>query len=251
MGAVDLQKQIVTISFETWLVLGIIGFYLFDSAMLLFFNELVFIEKKGKWIFACPESRWQLMEKIPYLPNPLTPGNALFRLSWSLSKTDKQQESQEALQSFLNAFNPLRLMTSVLFTLLMIGIPVVLFIFGTGLGFLLLIGLIYFTIVIMLTLIYRQKETFGVSGNVIAKLAFDSLACPPFALNLIRKITLRYPFAGDPICFYRQVSDPNRFAQLIHSLCQRIDEMIDFEDETSPRYSALQSYKKSLTGMVS
>lgn len=241
----------MTISFETWLVLGIIGFYLFDSAMLLFSNELIFIEKKGKWIFACPESRWQLMRKIPYLPNPLTPGKALFRVSWLLSKTDEQQESREALKRFLNAFNPLRLMTSALFILLMIGIPIVLFIFGTGLGFLLLIGLIYLIIVIMLTLIYRQKETFGVSGNVIAKLAFDSLACPPFALNLIRKITLRYAFAGDPICFYREVSDPNHFAQLIHSLCQRIDEMIDFEDEASPRYSALQSYKKNIAGMVS
>ncbi len=51
-------------SFEIMLVLGIVGFYLFDSAMLLYVNELVFVEKNGKWVFGRPEWGWQMLGKI-------------------------------------------------------------------------------------------------------------------------------------------------------------------------------------------
>jgi len=53
----------VTISFEIMLVLGIAGFYLFDSAMLLYANELVFVKQDGEWSFGRPESGWQMLKK--------------------------------------------------------------------------------------------------------------------------------------------------------------------------------------------
>jgi len=45
------------------LVLGIAGFYLFDSAMLLYANELVFVKQDGEWSFGRPESGWQMLKK--------------------------------------------------------------------------------------------------------------------------------------------------------------------------------------------
>ena len=59
-----------------------------------------------------------------------------------------------------------------------------------------------------------------------AMLAFDSLACAPFALNLVRKITLNRSLVGDPIFFAHQVLDADAFAQLVQALCHRVEENI-------------------------
>lgn len=242
----------MTFSFELLLVLGVAGFYLFDSAMLLYVNELIFAEKKGKWVFGRPDSGWQMLGKNLYFPNPLTPDNPLFRACWvAASVSNECQEDLEALRQFLSALNPLRYMTYSLFVLLLIGLPIVLFEFGTGLGFLLLLGVVYFTILVMLIQIYRQREELGLSGRAFTKLAFDSLACAPFAINLLRKITLRRSLAGDPIFFAHQVLDADAFAKLIHALCQRLDEEIEFEDESSLRCSALKGYRNRITSMLS
>ena len=133
------------------LVLGIVGFYLFDSAMLLYVNELVFVEKNGKWGVGRPESEWQMLGKSLYVPNPLTPDYPLFRACWVVaSASNEHQEDIETLRQFINDLNPLRYMTFSLFVLLLIGLPMVLLGFGTGLALLLLLGVIYCTISIML-----------------------------------------------------------------------------------------------------
>jgi hypothetical protein len=234
------------------LVLGIVGFYLFDSAMLLYVNELVIVEKNGKWVFGRPESGWQMLGKNLYVPNPLTPDYPLFRACWVVSPaTNEHQEDIEILQQYLSELNPLRYMTFSLFVLLLIALPVVLLGFGTGLALLLLLGVIYCTISVMLAMIYRQREKLGLSGKVFAKLAFDSFACAPFALNLVRKITLRRSLVGDPIYFAHQVLNADAFAQLVQALCHRVDEEIEFEDEASPRYGALKDLRNRIASMAS
>jgi len=234
------------------LVLGIVGFYLFDSAMLLYVNELVFVEKNGKWGFGRPESGWQMLGKNLYVPNPLTPDYPLFRACWVVaSASNEHQEDIESLRQFLNELNPLRYLTFSLFVLLLIGMPIVLLGFGTGIALLLLLGVIYCTISVMLAQIYRQREKLGLSGKTFAKLAFDSLACAPFALNLVRKVTLRHSLAGDPICFAHQALDADVFARLVQALCHRVDEEIEFEDEASPRYGALKDFRNRIASMAS
>jgi hypothetical protein len=233
------------------LTLGIVGFYLFDSTMLLYVNELVFVEKNEKWVFGRPGSGWEMLGKNLYVPNPLTPDYPLFRTCWVLSSApNEHQEDVEILRQFINEIKPLRYMTLSLFVLLLIGLPIVLFGFGTGLALLLLLGVIYCTISVMLALIYRKRERLGLPVKTFAKLAFDSLACAPFALNLVRKITLRRSLLGDPICFAHQVLDAGAFAQLVQALCDRVDEEIEFEDEASPRYGALKDFRNRIASMA-
>ncbi len=234
------------------LVLGISGFYLFDSAMLLYANELVFVKQDGEWTFGRPGSGWEMLRKFIYLPNPLTPDYPLFRVCWVISSApNEHQEDMEALQQFLNILSPLRYMTFSLFVLLLIGLPVVVLGFGTGLVLLLLLGVIYCVISVMLALIYRQREKLGLSVKSFAKLAFDSFACAPFALNLVRKITLRRSLMGDPICFAYKALDADAFVNLVQALCHRVDEEIEFEDEASPRCSALKDFRNKIESMAS
>jgi hypothetical protein len=233
------------------LVLGVVGFYMFDSAMLLYSNELAYVQINGRWSFVYPESRRQILGKNPYIPNLLSPDSPLFRVCWSVSMSSEQHEGHEALQRFLGALNLLRHFTIVLFALLIVGLPIVLFGFGTGFGFLMLLGFVYITISGMLIQTYRQREELGLSIKAFAKLAFDSLVCAPFALNLVRKITVRRPLAGDPIKLAHQIFDDATFSRLVGVLCNRVDEELEFEDKESPRYEALKDYKNQLTSMAS
>ena len=138
----------MTLSFEIMLVLGVIGFYMLDSLMLLYVNELIYVQAntKGQWFFICPKLRWQILGKVPCIPNPLTPSSPLFRVSWPVSSPSELQEDSESLQRFLNTLNPLRYFTILLFFLLVVGLPFVLFSFGGGFELLILIGLIYINI---------------------------------------------------------------------------------------------------------
>jgi len=220
--------------------------------MLLYVNELVFVEKNGKWMFGRSESGWQMLGKNLYIPSPLTPDYPLFRACWVVSSVpNEHQEDAEKLRQFLNELNPLRYMTFTLFLLMLIGLPIVIFGFGTSLALLLLLGAIYCTISIILAQIYRKREKLGLSWKTFAKLAFDSLACAPFALNLVRKITLHRSLMGDPICFAHQVLDADVFTQLVQALCHRVDEEIEFEDEASPRYGALKDFRNRIASMAS
>jgi hypothetical protein len=250
LGSFPIQEKVVTPSFEVLLVLGVIGFYLFDSAMLLYFNELVYVRKNNRWAFVCPESRWQILGRTLYIPNPLTVEFPLFRVSWTVFESNDSQDNREELQRFLDALDPLKYITTTLFLLLLCGLPLVVFHFGAGLGLLILFGVIYFTIIWMLILSYRQREQLGLSGMSLAKLAFDSLACAPFALNLVRKIALRHSLSGDPISFAHQNFDRAMFARLVDGICKRVDEELEITDEEGTQHVALTAYRNRILSMV-
>src|SRR3546814_1298981 len=45
--------------------------------------------------------------------------------------------------------------------------------------------------------LWRRREAFGLDRRTAAWLAFESVACPPHAINLVRKLGLRQPLPGD------------------------------------------------------
>jgi hypothetical protein len=239
----------VNLSFETMLVLGVTGFYLYDSAMMLYSNELVFTAGK-QWHFASAESHWQLLGKNLYLPNPLTPGRALFRVCWFITDSSKPQQDLHVLSNFLDSLRPLRGMTYGLFALMFIGLPVMIFGFGSGLELLIIVAATYLTIVAMLLYVLIQRTALRLSKKAISKLAFESLACAPFALNLLRKISLQHSLAGDPIVFAQKNFDADTFKHLTQVITQRIDTEIVCEDDSTPRYTSLLSYRSKILGMA-
>lgn len=242
----------MTPSFEVWLALGVVGFYLLDSAMLLYANELVYLHRAGRWSFSVAPSHWQMLGRYLYLPGPLAPEQGLFRLCWSASASaPAPQQRGEGLQHFLAAVDSLRHLMTLLWALVLVGLPATLLLFGTGAAFLLLVALAYATIVTLLWQIHRQRAVLGLNGRRFFRLAFDALACAPLALNLIRKITLQYPLAQEPIRFARERFDAATYAQLVEQLSRWIAAELECEDQESPRYRALRDYQQTLTRSVS
>jgi hypothetical protein len=185
---------------ELWLPVGAAAFYVYDSACLLWQNELLY-EKAGAGWRVAGGSQLRLMGRRLQLPNPLLPQRALFLVRWS--PADARQETQDAtaLQRMLDSLRPVRMLVVAMMLLLLAAVPLVSWILGAGLTLLLIFGAYYLCIIGALMVVYCRRDVLRLTGKSFWLLAFDVLACAPFAVNLVRKITLRYGIGGDPTRF--------------------------------------------------
>ena len=236
-------------SFAVWLPLGAIGLYLFDSTLLLYSNELLFVRRAGRWSFAESSSLLLAGRRLCF-PNPLKPGTPQFRIRWSETDARLEQEEHGELEHFLAALRPLQYLVMTLFVILL-TLPVELFLFGTGVELLVLTAAFYIVILGALGYIFSRRRELRVSGKSFLALSFDSLACAPFAINLVRKLALRRALAGNPIAFARRRFDPETFATLIGAVCRRVSEEQQREYGQTPRWSQLETYRKELGALQS
>jgi hypothetical protein len=235
-------------SFEVLLPLGAIGLYLFDSTLLLYSNELLFARRAGGWSFTM-SSALLLAGRRVCLLNPFTPGTPQFRVQWSEADTRREQESRAELEAFFAALRPLQYLVIALWVLLL-TLPVELLLLGTGVELLVLMAVFYVVILAALGYIYARRRPLRVSGKSFLALSFDSLACAPFAINLVRKLALRRPLVGNPIDFARQTFEPETFPALIHAVCRRVGEEQLREYGQTPKWAELEAYRRELAAML-
>lgn len=247
MVSVAVQEEEVIPSDAILVVLCLYGFYLLDSAMLLYGNELVFVEAFGQWRFSTG-SHTQLARRNPYLPNPLTPGAMLFRVAWSTSARDLCPRGDEALRQFRDALRPLQNLMCILLALLLGAFPVLLLI-GPRSWLAAAVGSIYVVIITCLVYTYGRRRCLGWSGSAFASLAFEALACPPLALNMVRKTTLRAELREDPLAFACNNFGRETFKLLVSSILDTVEEELDAEEEPARRQE-LEGYREYLVSTV-
>lgn len=235
-------------SFDVLLLLGVIGFYLYDSSMLLYTNELVYLERNYKWSFASPSNNWALLGKILYIPNPIRPDIAMWRIYWT-EKTHvfngNIEEERKSLENLCTQVRPFRYMVLVLLILFSLGLPIALFKYGGGVILLILFGLIYLTIAFILAYALWKRHALELPLRKWAFLAFESLFCPPFALNILRKITLNHSISCEPILLAETIFEKDIFNRVVDVVAQRIDQQLECLTSDHPRFSALRIYRQS------
>jgi hypothetical protein len=181
---------------EFWLPVGAIALYLYDSAQLLWHNELVYVRSRAGWHAEGP-SEISMTGRRWYLPNPLLPQRPGFKVHWSL---DEPRAAATAPDDFLRALRPVGWIALLLVGLLLL-LPVVSWTLGTGLTLLLLFAAYYLLVMVALVLVLSRRVVLQLSSAACASLVFDALACAPFAANLVRRLALRRGLDGDPIAF--------------------------------------------------
>ena len=232
---------------ETWLILCIYILYLSDSTRLVVHNQLILTKYSGRWRVICPDSRWIILKKIPYFMPIFFPGALVFCSTWSVTDRISNTYESNTLDGFINAISPLNYCAVLLFILMCICMPVSIFIYGTGLAFLSIVFAIYTTILVMLGLLYRKRYQLEISNKAYISLMFDCIACPPFAINLVRKITWQYPIKFNPVDFALKNLSVEDFRNLIDSLISRLDlQLLSLEDNTT-QYIRLLAYKEILS----
>ena len=234
-------------SFEILLPVGAIGLYLFDSLLLMYSNELLFVRTSGQWDFT-RGSALLIAGRRLYLPNPFTPHIPQFRVRWSETDPRRDTERQEELQPFMRALRPVQVLVMALLLLLLV-LPVVLYVYGTGLELLVLMACFYLVVLAMLGTIFAHRRSLRLTGRSFAAVAFDSLACGPFAVNAVRKLCMRRSLAGNPIEFARASFGPARLTALIDAISASVVQEQQREDGQTERWLQLESFRSRLAAL--
>ena len=222
-----------------------LGLYLYDSVLLLYSNEAVLIAHgKQGWSAGFGSRHTTLRGRHVYIPNPLLPARALFRLTW---KTGNPQPARPDLWiGQRDALSCLTVPVWCLAALVFLLLPVTLF---GGLGDLpiaLTFLLIYFTVLVIVFLLWFNRRRFDLTTGRCALLALDLLICPPFALNIIRRISLRQTLREDFIDVARRLLAPSDWDTTRLEILARLDDELAIEPEDSPRTAALQVLRTKL-----
>lgn len=234
----------MVLSAEVLLIIAVAVLYLYDSAQLLYCNEAVLIPAgKIDWIVGFGSDKLGFAGKELYIPNPFQMHRPLFRLSWMFESSVEVFAPWELPRETLSRLAPLVWSMAVsLFMLLPLGL-------FTRLGDLILLPallLLSISILVALTWIWFHRTDFQLSGKTFAGLAFASLICPPFALNLIRHVAMAIPVREDLVSAARRLQNAADWAQTRGKLIARLTSEIEYEDTESKRYSLLRERRQML-----
>ena len=226
------------------LMVVVVGLYLYDSAQLLYRNEALLIPtgKRG-WIVGFGSEHFGVLGKELYVPNPFLMHRPLFRLAWQWEGDGAGNAPWEPPRGTLGPLVPLVWsMAAAMFVLLPLG-------FFTRLGdpmLLLALVLLFVSILIALAWIWIHRTPLRLSRRRFAGLAFESLICPPFALNLVRHITAAMPVGEDLVHAARRLQKSTDWARTRHALIGKLTNELEGEDADSGRHRQLLKLRQTL-----
>lgn len=233
----------MALSAEVLLMLVIVGLYLYDSALLLHCNEgILYPEGKDDWVANFGSSNVSVLGKELYVPNPLLLHRPLFRLSWKLEGNNLTEIVELPRHDFSVLAPMVWSIAIALSVLLPLG-------FFTSLGDRALLPallLIFGNIVFSLVWVWLNRVKFNLSNKKFASLAFESLICPPFAVNIVRHLSLNIPVSEDLVSAAHRLQKPDSWDQTRLALLARLDSEIDGEEPESERFKLLLEHRQSL-----
>ena len=237
---------------EVLLVTAMAGLYLYDSARLLHSNEGVLAATLGgRWSLHFGAEHYTLRGKQPFVPNPLLPHRPVFPLRWNQLLAPATPAAQRWTPPPLGPYKVLAplvwLMALALFGL----IPAGLFSRYGNLAVAAGILLFYATALLALAYVWFKRGALKLTGRQVGALAFESLTCPPFALNLVRHISWRAAPAEELVSAARRLLRKDDWAATLPAVIKRIDNAIAWENEGTPRAQALAEYQASLSRELS
>jgi hypothetical protein len=192
------------LSFEVALPLGVLAFYLYDCGMLLHDNELVYVRngllRGGAWSVLAGRDA-TLFGRRMSVPAPLLPWALLFRAFFSANDTRAGAPAVWPEAGFARALRPLQFLCTGMLALLLLVLPAVSLGLGAGVALLVVFALAYLSSLAAFVIVYARRAALGLDGRALLSLGVDALACPPFAINLVRKISLRRAVPGAPLAF--------------------------------------------------
>ena len=197
--------------------LGALAFWLFDSLLMLYGNEaLLLASGKTGWRLIAG-SNWLVAGRRLALPNPLTPWQPAWRLVHRAAPAG-QCVQLAPLHALRTAVRPLGWLVTLLQWVMVPGLALELALFGTGRMLLVLLVVIYALVLASGVLVIAGRGRLQLSRAAAWTLACESLLCPPFAINLVRKLGLRTPLQGDALGLAAQLCD----AAAVEALRQRL-----------------------------
>lgn len=244
-----------------WLLLGVVGMYVYDATLLLYHNEVVFYEgRRGRWTFSAG-TEFQLAGRHVFMPPLLAPTRALLRLRWSVRPhapvapdTPDTHDAPDAPLARLRGLRAWRI--GVASSAGAVGVVALLFavmpavMAGNVWGLLAWMIALYLAIGVAVWRAGRVRRLTGTGGKAFASMASDALLCAPYALNLVRKQGLRAADRFDLVAVAQAVLDADERARLRDVIRARVQRQMDVEEVGSEAHARLQAYYQRIEGAL-
>lgn len=172
------------------LAIALVVVYLLDSMHFLRIGEALVLTRRSRLeglSFGVP---FELGGRRPYLPNPLTPMRADFRVAWDTSggTTDDVHVVREQMRSHLRAVRAVGWIGSLCAIPIVIVAPAALAL-GEELIFLAAVAAAVLLAACGCLLIGVRRRALGLSPLQVCSLTFIALVCLPCSPNLARAVT--------------------------------------------------------------
>ena len=218
---------------------ALVGLYLKDCFLLLGRDEAVLVRGwRGRWRAGFGLLDWRLRRREPYLCHPFKPWEPVLRLRWDAAAAPRPVPAAPASVPPAPRLGP---WVALIWLLLFVALPAA-FYGQLGLhAILAVLGTLYAAIVVSLALVWRRHAALGLSGSAFGVLAFEVLACAPYAANLVRRLSLHRAVDEDLLAAAQRLLAAPALAS-VHAQClARIDDELDWAAEDSPRSQALRA----------
>ena len=215
-----------------------VGLYLYDSAILMFSNEALLIPKANDhWFVGFGSNGTTFKGKGVYIPNPFLPVQPLFKLTWNI-----EGEAKGFVHPWTaNRAGYGRLVPLVwsLAALTFILLPVVLFKRLGDTLILLSFCLIYANVLSIMLALWLNRERFELTHRGLVAMSLDLLVCPPFALNIIRRLSLKVNITEDFIHAAQRLQTSIDWETTRGEVLTRLDDEIACEIDGSKSQAAM------------
>ena len=217
--------------------------YLYDSSVLLYGNEAVLSDAGAdEWSASWGWSGFLLAGRTLCVLNPFTPHRAAFRLRWDfrLHEAPTEDESWARSTANLQRLTPfVAIAAGALFLVLPLGLFSGLGVYAVGAAIVLLYG----STLLALRRLHGERALLMRAGKKYWGFAFECLACPPFAVNMIRRISLALPVAEPLPAAAARLLDAQSWERLRAECVSRVELAMQSADEGSANHLAIARHK--------
>jgi hypothetical protein len=236
------------LSYEVQLFSLAIIFYLYDSSTLLHSNEAILTcDRAQRWHAQTGWAGMVFAGRVLCMLNPLTPQRPAFRLNWDF-RTMEQSASDGLWSERARQLNDLAPMTFAIGAALFVLLPLGLF---TPLGPYAVVPalvVLYGSITLALIQVYRRRLLATFDRRHFVGFAFECLACPPFAFNMVRRISLAYRISEPLPSAAVRLLDTENWARFKAYCVSRLDDALQLVGEDSSEKELLVAQRERLMG---
>lgn len=234
----------MTIDAARLLPLVLIAFYLKDCLLLLDSGEAVLMTGVfGRRRLGFGWRHYTLRGREPYLCNPLLPFEPVMRWRWLLAPPGN---ATVVPPQQIEGLGGLGAAVTAIGAVFLLGLPAALLTHHSITSLLGLLGTGYAWVVFALAVVFFRRQRLGLPTHDFWQLAAEVLLCPPYAVNIVRRLTLRHVVHSDLLALAPELLGAEPTAQAYRECAARVASQLEAEEEGSPRAVRLLEAQRAL-----
>lgn len=228
------------------LLVVILLIYLLDCIVVLYANEAIVKPHESGWRVDFGSRQGWIAGKRIYLLNPLTPLAATYRTHWQVGEASARVDEGTLARCADHTRLIARLDARIAMTawVVLIILPLAMMLRGS-LGFLIGAAISWVLVIVLLVRFFASRVELELGWGEFSLIAFECLACPPCAVNLLRKLSLRYRMNIGLVGLTVAMPE-DRAAIVFERIGEQVDAHLVMMDDETPEYAQTSAWRELL-----